>query len=276
MLSPQLEHYKILKEIRRSNTAQIFHALTPGKQEVVLKVLLESAARRDVRKSLKRETALLKKLRHPNIIKVYEFFDAYPRPFMVMEYFPGENLKYLMWHREEWLLRCRYRALKQAADAIHFCHRQGVIHLDVKPENILVDEKANVRLIDFSIAQTKGFQLFRRRKVSGTPLYMSPEQIKGEKLDQRSDIYSFGATIYEVLTRRPPFIGVNQDSILKKHLSETPSPMKDYDKNIPLPLDNVVSRMLSKDRAQRFDNLASVIMQLTRLAEEEERKFRQM
>jgi serine/threonine-protein kinase len=182
-----------------------------------------------------------------------------------MEYFESENLKYALWNVQERIVGHEFRILRQVAEALAYVHDQGVVHRDVKPENVLVGPTREARLIDFSLAETRSDRLFRlTRRVDGTPLYMPPEQIRGEKCDARADVYSFGVLTYELLTRRPPFLGTTQDAILEKHLREAPPPMRTWVPTLSADLDALVLKMLAKDRSGRWADMQAVLHELAK------------
>jgi serine/threonine-protein kinase len=222
-----------------------------------------SAANADKVRQFDRESSILQKFVHKNIIKVHERLDVHP-PAFVMEYFDSENLKYALWNLPERVVKYEFKILRQVADALAYVHAQGVVHKDVKPENVLVSATQDVRLIDFSLAQSKmdRFLQFGKR-VEGTPLYMAPEQIRGEKVDPRADIYSFGVMTYELLTRRPPFIGTTYQAILDKHLNETPVPMRTWVSTLSSDLDATVLRMLAKKKEDRYENMGAALAALS-------------
>ena len=140
-----------------------------------------------------------------------------------------------------------------------------MIHKDLKPENVLINKKSQIRLIDFSLSKTKWQRKLQFKKVvEGTPLYMAPEQIRGEKCDARTDIYSFGVLMFELLTKRPPFLGTTEQHLLKKHLSEPAPSMRSHVKTISHDLDSFMKKLLSKDPDSRFPNMISIIHELSK------------
>src|SRR5581483_1879440 len=129
-----------------------------------------------------------------------------------------------------------------------------------KPENVLVNAARDARLIDFSLAQTRKDRLLQfGKRADGTPLYMAPEQIRGDKVDPRADVYSFGVMTYELLTRRPPFLGTTPEAILDKHLREAPPPMRTWVPGLSPDLDALVSKMLAKDRGERMPDMKAAL-----------------
>jgi len=265
MIGLILKGYQIVEKIKDGSVGTVWKA-TKNNQTYALKILAEKhLAHAGKVRQFKKEATLTQRMAHPNIVKVYEYLDHRPGPFFAMEYFESENLKYAMWHRPERVYKYEFKILRQAADALRTIHSAGVVHKDVKPENLLVDARAEVRLIDFSLGQTKMDRLLQfGRRVEGTPLYMAPEQIRGEKCDPRTDIYAFGVLVYELLTKRPPFLGTTEHAILEKHLKEPPLSMRSHVKTLAPELDALICRMLGKRRDDRFQDMGEVLYELAK------------
>ena len=273
MVGSSVGGYRILEKIRDGGAGTVFKAQGPKGEIVAIKMISEAwNEQRDRRKAFKRESDTTQKLVHPTVIRVFAYCDGPPRPYIVLEYFPSENLKFTLWHKQQVLEGRRMPVLKQCAEALYYIHTQGVVHRDVKPENFLVNAEGSVRLIDFSIAQTKWdrFLFSFGKKVDGTPLYMAPEQIRNESQDQRADMYSYGVMVFELMTRRPPFIGASVDSILEKHLKAAPPSMRSIVQDVSPELDELVTRLLSKKAADRPSDMSLVIAVLNRLVKKEE------
>src|SRR5262249_27801338 len=165
------------------------------------------------------------------------------------------KLKLRLMHKEAFVKENAKKIIEQAATALAFMHDKGWVHRDIKPDNILVNASADVRIIDFALAQriAKGKSMFGRKKgkAQGTRSYMSPEQIRGEPLDARSDLYSFGATIYEILTGRPPFRAATAQDLLNKQIVEKPVSPQVHNPEISDEMADLVLRMLAKKREDR-------------------------
>jgi len=266
MIGHILKGYRILEKIKEGSVGTVWKALNNRNQEFALKQLSEKNARRaDKRRQFEREATLTRKLVHPGIVRVYEYVDDVPQPFFTMEYFPSENLKYSMWHLADRVQKYEFYILRQVAEALAYTHHLNITHRDVKPENVLVSPESEVRLIDFSLAQSRWGRFFQfGRRVEGTPLYMAPEQIQGRRCDARSDIYSFGVMMYELLTKRPPFLGTTEKALLEKHVKEPPPSMRTFVKTISPEIDALCARMLAKKPEDRFPDMTSIIYELNR------------
>ncbi|MBI2899341.1 MAG: serine/threonine protein kinase [Planctomycetes bacterium] len=266
MINRILKGYQIVDKIKDGSVGTVWRAINSKNQVFALKQISEkNAARSDKVKQFKKEASLQLKLQQRHIIRVFEYVDVKPQPFFSMEYFDSENLKYAMWYLPERVYKAEFYILRQLAEALGYIHSLDIIHKDLKPENVLVAANSEIRLIDFSLAQTKWDRFLQfGKRVEGTPLYMAPEQIRGERCDPRTDIYSFGATMYELLTKRPPFLGTTEKSLLDKHLKEPPRPMRTWVKTLAPELDNLVLKMLSKKPEDRFPDMTAVNYELSK------------
>jgi serine/threonine protein kinase len=266
MIGQILKGYQIVEQIKEGSVGTVWKATnSKGQVFAVKQISQKNAARPEKVHQFKKEATLTAKLQHKNIIKVIGYLDVQPLPAFVMEFFDSENLKYAMWYMPERVFKYEFRLLRQVAEALDYIHSQGIIHKDLKPENVLINARSDIRLIDFSLGQSKmdRFLQFGRR-VEGTPLYMAPEQIQGLKCDARTDIYSFGVMMYELLTKRPPFLGTTEQNIFEKHVKEPPQPMRSHVKTISPDLDAMVLKMLSKRREDRFQDMTSLIYEMSK------------
>src|SRR6266542_5076267 len=250
-------------------TSQVWEVVevTSGRH-FAMKLLLPEKARETVhRKFLFHEAEVGKSLAHPNIIRIVHIDHNPATPNFVMEFFPSGSLKTRLMRKEDDFIREKGQdILKQAATALAFMNAKGWVHRDIKPDNILVNSAGEVRLIDFALAQRirkTGFlqRLFRRKgKSQGTRSYMSPEQIRGLALDGRADIYSFGATAYEMVTNRPPFRGVSSQDLLAKHIAEKPVTPRQYNPDVTEDFAQLILRMLAKKKEDRPRDFHEVLM----------------
>lgn len=265
MMGQQINGYLVIEKIKEGSVGPVWRVTDAKRQVFAIKQMSgKNAADPDKVRQFEKEAALTRKLGHPNIIKVLDLLETRP-PSFVMEYFDSENLKYALWNASERIVKHEFRILRQVADALAFVHEQGVIHKDVKPENVLVNAQAEARLIDFSLAQTRvdRFLQFTRR-ASGTPLYMPPEQIRGEKCDARADVYAFGVMTYELLTRRPPFLGTTQQALMDKHLKEPAPSLRAWVPTLAPDLDAMVLKMLAKRKEDRWADMKTVYYELSK------------
>ena len=203
---------------------------------------------------------------HPNVIRFINHGKTKGTPFMVLEYIQGADLKALM-SRDNEANDNVSDILIQMADGLNHLHDRGWIHLDYKPENIMVSLNNHVSLIDFDTAQRLPRKPKKYSKVSGTPAYMPPEQLQGEKLDQRADIYAWGATAYELLTHLRPFRGNTPEESRRNQLDENYfiQPVRQHNPQVPVNLSQLIERCLAHRPEARFPNMTVMNAQLHRI-----------
>jgi serine/threonine protein kinase len=268
-------NYRLMKCMMSGQMSQVWEVVEASShRHFAMKLLLpEKQTDAESRRMLLHEADVGIKLAHPNIIRITFVSKEKKNPYIVMEYFPAGSLKLRLMNKdkEQGINFIRERAhsiFKQAATGLAYMNESGWVHRDIKPDNLLVNAAGDLRIIDFALArriQKNTFfkRLFRRRgRSQGTRSYMSPEQIRDEVLDQRADIYSFGATVYELSTGRPPFSGSNNQELLVKHFTDKPVSPQVRDPDITDQFAALVLRMLAKRREDRPQNFHEVLMAL--------------
>jgi serine/threonine-protein kinase len=255
----QLDHYKIDELVARSGMASIFRAtdLDTG-QTVAVKVPhpeMESDPLFFDR--FKREEDIGQQMDHPGVTKVSTPAKGEERSqvYMVMEWVPGRLLRNILSEEHKLPAERAARITREILEALEYIHRRGVVHRDLKPENIMVDEKEKIKLIDFGLAGMEGSRRLTFAKltqVMGTPNYISPEQVKGKRGDARSDIYSVGVMLYEMLTGKVPFDGPNPFAIMNDRLLNNPVPPREHDPTISPELQEILYRALERDPHNRY------------------------
>jgi serine/threonine-protein kinase len=225
-------------------------------RDVAIKTLTEGfSGDPDMLKRFYQEAGHTGKLRHPNIVTVYDFGDENGLPYIVMEFLDGEPLDKLIRERETLHLSTRLEIMEQVCAALAYAHLQGMIHRDVKPANIIVQRDGLVKLLDFGIARTRQQQvegnMTRTGTLVGTPAYMAPERLRGEPFDGRSDIFAAGVVLYQLLTGALPF-DAEYPEVLHQILQKEPPPLSTYLSSYPEQLDQVVARALAKDPMERY------------------------
>ncbi|MEC9094285.1 MAG: serine/threonine-protein kinase [Planctomycetota bacterium] len=249
--------YRLVKLIRAGTSCQVWEVVKdPDPRRIALKVLLEEhkGTRAEVQQ-LKNEGMVGIGLEHKNVIKIFEFTDKHHLPCIVMELFNARNLKQELRERPENLLYHAPGIIRQCGLGLNYFNEQGFVHCDIKPDNFLVNAAGEVKLIDFSIAKKikSGISgLFAgKQSIQGTRSYMSPEQIRGKKLDQRSDIYGLGCVIFELVVGKPPFTASSPDELLHRHLTAPPPSATVYNNRVSPDLSALIQKMLSKDLQRR-------------------------
>jgi serine/threonine-protein kinase len=240
------------------------------KREIAVKVLPpELSFRADIRQRFLREAETAAQLNHPNIVPIYTVEERDNLVYFVMAYIKGDNLGVrLQQHGPVPPVEAR-RILREVADALAYAHNRNVIHRDIKPDNIIIDEETGRAMVtDFGIARaltdSGDSRLTATGMAIGTPAYMSPEQSAGDRaIDGRSDLYSLGVVGYQMLCGQPPFVASNTPSMLVKHLSERPIPVDERWPDLPQDLARAVMICLEKDPADRFPNAAAFAVALS-------------
>jgi len=217
-----------------------------------------------------REVRAVARLSHPNVVQVYDFGSEGDLAYIVMEFVEGKELKDYFDGGERFDLKTIFRIMTELLDALHLAHEAGIIHRDVKPANVMIDARRHAKLTDFGVArftEPDGDQAEATRAgtIVGTPSYMSPEQIQGQPLDRRSDIFSAGIIFYQLLTWRKPFLGT-QWELAKRIIEDAPVPASSL-VEIPPEFDRVVSRAMAKSPEHRYPTALKFAEALQRIAQ---------
>ncbi|MFO0863958.1 MAG: serine/threonine-protein kinase [Gemmataceae bacterium] len=264
-------NYRLANLLMTGQNSQVWEVVeNSSHRHFAMKLLLpEWAAKSEIREMLFHEANIGIKMAHPNVIKILEVNKDLKMPFFVMEFFPAGSLKLRLVRKQLDFIREKLPSiLRQAATGLAYMNASGFVHRDVKPDNLLVNSSGELRIIDFAIAQRiqkENFfsKLFRKKqKVQGTRSYMSPEQIRGEALDGRADIYSFGITCFELTTGRVPFRAASSNDLLVKQITEKPVSPASYDKNLTDQFCELVLKMLAKKREDRPESFHEVLRTL--------------
>ncbi len=259
--------YRLARLIRTGHSCYVWEAVKEdSKERFALKMLRSDVAKdRDEIKHLKHEWEVAKDLHHPNVIRVYDFLTEYHSPFLVLELFSALNLKQVLREGPEPLAYLAEKIIQQSCHGLHYLHQRGWVHCDIKPDNMLVDDDGNVKVIDFTISQRSKRNLLSflgfKQPIRGTRSYMSPEQIRGETLDGRSDIYSFGCVIFELLGGRPPFTGSSPNELLEKHLRSSVPTVMVHNKDVTKECADLIRRMMGKKRETRPESMWEVLQE---------------
>ena len=283
MISETISHYRIVEKLGAGGMGEVYLAEdTKLSRKVAIKVLpSESRGDQSAHKRLRREAQSAAGLDHPNICAIHEVGEEDGRSFIVMQYVEGETLAARI-QRGPIELRESLDIAVQVADALAEAHSRGIIHRDIKPSNIMITARRQVKVLDFglakvihpamsldSIAETESL-LSEPGIIIGTVPYMSPEQVRGETLDARSDIFSFGAVVYEVIAGRQPFAAESAVATLSAILTHEAPPLARYADDVPEELQRIVRKCLEKDRERRYQMMHDVTVDLENVRRERE------
>ncbi len=289
MIGRVLSHYRIVEKIGEGGMGEVYRAEDLRlPRSVAIKILPDRALRSPERRErFIREARAASSLNHPGIVHIYDIDDSEGRLFIAMEYVEGRTLSQLI---EEDRRSCDeiLEVAIQVGEAVEAAHDHGIIHRDIKPSNIIVAEEGFVKILDFGLAKlldpgaeaglsspatpdeasTRAPNLTRDGQLIGTVLYMSPELALGEEIDVRSDIFSFGAVLYELATGRLPFLGASEVAILDQVIHKQPPPLQEAAPGFPSEFSRIVSKAMEKKAENRYQTIEEMVVDLRRLRRE--------
>lgn len=257
--------YQIIEELGKGGMGKVYKALDTRIQEKIALKLIKPEIASD-RKTIERfsnELKMARKISQRNVCRMYDLGEEKGSHYITMEFVPGEDLHRLIRKVGQFSAGKTISIAKQVCEGLAEAHRLGVVHRDLKPQNIMVDEEGNVRIMDFGIARSiKAEGITGAGVMIGTPEYMSPEQAEVKDIDHRSDIYSLGVILYEMVTGRLPFEGETPLAIAMKHKSETPQDPKKLNPQLPQELSRVILKCLEKDKEKRYQSAEQIFSEL--------------
>jgi serine/threonine protein kinase len=267
MSERKIDRYEIKAELGRGGMATVYHAYDPlFQRDVALKVLPPQFLHDPTFKQrFILEAQTVAALEHPAIVPVYDFGEIKNIPFLVMRYLPGGNLTQRLKKEQLMPLPETVRIIERLAPALDDAHAKGVIHRDLKPDNILFDQRDDAFITDFGIAKLSESRtdLTTGGLILGTAAYMSPEQASGMDLDGRSDIYALGVILFQMLTGRLPFEAKTPVALIMQHMTQPIPPILEVNPELPLALEDVITQALAKDREERYTNAQALATDLT-------------
>jgi serine/threonine protein kinase len=253
----QFGHYQIVAPLGEGGMAAVYKAYQPSmERSVAVKVLpRHMSASEEFVNRFRREAKLLAQLQHPHILPVFDYGEADGYPYIVMPFVNSGTLANLLQNRQLSLPEVR-RVMTQLGDALGYAHARGMIHRDIKPSNVLIDERGNCLLTDFGLARMaeSSTKITSSGAVMGTPAYMSPEQGAGSNIDHRSDIYSLGIILYEMVTGRVPYTAETPVAVVFKHIQDPLPSARKLNPNLPESIELVLLKALAKNPDDRYQN----------------------
>ena len=261
--------YRVLRRLGRGGMADVYLAEDEELgRRVAIKILNDSHAADDqFVERFRREATNAAGLSHPNIVSIYDRGEAEGTYYIAMEYLDGPTLKEIVTERGPLPIDEAIGFARDLLEALRFAHRKGLVHRDIKPHNVICDADGRVKVTDFGIARAGASQMTEAGSIIGTAQYLSPEQARGGVIDHRSDLYSVGVVLYELLTGTVPFAGETPVEIAMKHLSGVPDPPSARRPEVPVALDQIVLRALAKDPDERYQTAEEMDAELARVAE---------
>jgi serine/threonine protein kinase len=273
MIPDKVGRYKIKSELGRGGMATVYRAHDPSSnREVAIKVLPPEMLHNLVtRARFKRELKLVASLEHPAIVPVYDVGEDNDQPFFVMRYMSGGSLADLI-KKERFSLSDAALIIERLASALDHAHSKGIIHRDIKPDNVLFDAGNNPYLSDFGVAKfTEAAVSATGREVMGTPAYISPEQARGEDVDHRADIYGLGAILYEMLTGQRPYPGDTVIGVAVQHVNDPIPDILKVRPDLPVEVDTIIKTAMAKDKQRRYPSAVDLALVLNKVTFGEDR-----
>ncbi|MGD8540282.1 MAG: protein kinase, partial [Candidatus Aminicenantes bacterium] len=260
--------YQIIEELGKGGMGRVYKAQdTELKEKVALKLIKpEISSDKKTVERFQNELKFARKIVHKNVGRMYDLGKEEGSYYITMEYVDGQDLKGMIRQSKQLTIGTAISIAKQVSEGLSEAHKLGVIHRDLKPSNVMIDRDGNARIMDFGIARSvEGKGITGAGVMIGTPEYMPPEQAEAKEVDQRSDIYSLGVILYEMVTGRVPFEGDTALSIAMKHKGEEPKDPREFNSQISEDLTRVILRCLQKDMDKRYQNAGEVRSELEKI-----------
>lgn len=260
----RIGRYELLERIGKGGMGIVYRGRDTvlGRPVAVKMLVADLEISDETRERFFREARAAGQLTHRNIITIYDFGEENGRAYIVMELLQGESLTALMTREPTLPLEQRVDIMMRVCEGLGFAHSRSIVHRDIKPGNLFITTDGQLKILDFGVARIASSNLTRSGLIVGTPDYMSPEQVQGKVVDQRSDVFSAGAVFYQVLAGRKPFAAKGLPMVLQKVVSEDPPPLREVE--APPELTAIVTKALQKDPAQRYQQMQEMLADLAR------------
>jgi serine/threonine protein kinase len=253
--------YQVLKELGRGGMGIVFQAHDKAlREQVAIKILSPLLSNnQEALERLKREVSAARRITHPNVIRIHDIAEIGGLHYVSMEFFQGSTLKDFIRQTGSLSLMQAFQIAGQICDGLEAAHRQGVIHRDLKSQNIIINSANQIKIIDFGLAHSTHLQgMTATGLIMGTPEYMSPEQVEGKRVDERADIYSLGIILYELFTGRVPFTGDSAIAVGFKQMKEPPPAPRSIAPHLSAEIEAIILKCLQKDPLDRYPSVTEV------------------
>jgi len=260
-----LGRYKVLSELGKGAMGTVYKGTDPAiNRNVALKTIRLAFVQdpdelAELKERLSREASAAGKLSHPNIVTIYDVGNEGILQYIAMEYLEGQTLENMIRRKVKFNYKIIAQMITQICSALDYAHAQGIVHRDIKPANLMVLSDYTIKVMDFGIARVDSSSMTRTGVAMGTPNYISPEQLQGKPVDHRTDIFSLGVVMYEMLVGRRPFRGENLTSLIYNIVNTEPEAPSSIDKSVPNILDRVIARALKKNPEERYQKAGEIV-----------------
>ena len=268
--------YELVERIGKGGMGVVYRGKDSmlGRQVAVKMLVSDIDISEETRERFFREAKSAGQLMHRNIITIYDFGEENGRAYIVMELLNGDSLSKVLTATDPMPLERQVEVMQRVCEGLAFAHARGIVHRDVKPANLFITSEGQIKILDFGVARIASSKLTRSGLIVGTPDYMSPEQVMGKVVDQRSDIFSSGTVFYQLLTGRKPFAAKRLPQVLDKVMTETPPAMTEQE--APAELAAIVMKALEKDPAKRYQRMVEMLASLMKFLQAWERQTRDL
>ena len=271
MIGQTISHYKIIEKLGEGGMGVVYKAHdTKLDRLVAMKFLPHHLTANEAEKArFLQEAKAASALNHPNVCTIYDINEENDQQFIVMEFVDGTTIKHKLPIKK---LQDALTYAVQIGEALHEAHSKGIVHRDVKAENIMVNSKDQIKVMDFGLAKLKGsLKLTKTSSTIGTLAYMAPEQIQGGDVDARSDLFSFGVVLFEMIAGQMPFRGEHEAAMMYSILNEEPKPIQEYRSDLPSEVLHILNKALEKDPEERYQSVHDIVIDLRRVKKQSTR-----
>src|ERR1700758_452110 len=259
--------YDVIDVIGRGGMGIVYKATDPFLDRLVAIKMMTGgySDNPDLLKRFFREAQSTGSLQHPNIVTVFQLGDHEGNPYLVMEFLEGESLDSIISSHRELTLLEKINLIVDVCHGLEHAHRRGIVHRDIKPANIMVSKEGAAKMVNFGMAQMTTQNVTKPGQIMGSISYMAPEQVNGKPVDARTDIFSTGVVLYQLLTYSHPFDGESTAATLLKIIHDAPPPLKNFTTEYPPELETIISKALAKDREERYHSAEDLALDLGQL-----------